>query len=154
MPEDPPTLLHPIIRSVERALRHAENALEAMWWLQHGHFGDRCVAAQVVQREQWLDLRDDVQRIVQLLDDVSCDLDDLGTALNEPRYVHRHPDDEPVADDELLSSTSIESSTAMPLEASWSWQREQRRGNGAAPSAASIKSGEARQLSHSETGDQ
>jgi hypothetical protein len=136
MPElDQYTLLHQVARAVEQALRHAEHGLSAMWWLQHAYCGDRNAVAWFVQRDQWVALREDVQRIAHLLEDASCDLDGLGSALDEPRYVQRHPDDAPVPDDYLIQDIPLDSFVPTAMEAAWA-REDRHRGNGADPTPA------------------
>jgi hypothetical protein len=120
-----------IIADLERALRRVEDANQAAGRIQHDHCTDPVVrsaisllTADTRVAELWRDLRAGIQATEKQLSELIEDLDALD---------HEFP---------LAAS-----------EADQAREGEQRRGNGAAPSAASIAPVEDRHLHSDKTGD-
>jgi hypothetical protein len=145
---DPQSTFQRGITGIERSLQLTEHAVQNMEHIECDYCAcphRRAAIAALTRTEHWQDLQADLWQIKQWLGDAIAELDDAGTAWGERQ---RYPDDA------LNPRTSIENSVAMPLEAGWARQKEQRRRNGAAPSAASIAPVEHRQPpSHVENGD-
>jgi hypothetical protein len=142
---------------LERALKRIEHAGQLVGWIEPDQHPDPAVRDAITllttdgrAAEMWRDLRADLRAAEERLDDVLADLDDAGIALSEQSFVHRHPYGEPGLDGDLVPITSIESCAPTVMEAVQARGGEQRRGNGAVPSAASIPPVEDRQASENQ----